>query len=497
MNSSDGRIASAPPPSGLPCTLQDGSDPCPEVYGDARFMCSNLMGGEGVCRSIECTAFEICGNGMDDDCDGVADEVETEVAELCNDADDDCDGVLDEGLDRDGDSYTWCNTGYFVLDCDDNNADVHPRDASGPPEACDGVDNDCDPETFDGDDACEADEICSQGGCREINCQTRPSLCQEDQFCEPGPEPSCQTVPLQSCFVVPCPTGRCDPTSGECVEPLARGRGCSADAECATDLCVPLEALRFGAAVLVPDTGTGMCSTLCCSNEDCEADETCWASGSGTSACVPSSKLEANPPSSAPCQHLSQCGQSECRLGPDGAFGLNERLSYSCQTGGERHDDCTLCGGICHDDTCHFQLCDSNSDCPSGVCIGYCTDPCRSAEDCGELDLRPLGPDFRSRCVYVRSPDRDEPRVDFIRACILHTEGDAADNGATCTNDQDCRDRGCLDADGDTTGERRCAGSCCSDAQCGAQEQCRPVLRGLWEMRCFPRPVFGATASPT
>ncbi|RME52293.1 hypothetical protein D6783_05260, partial [Candidatus Woesearchaeota archaeon] len=69
-------------------------------------------------------ASEVCGNGVDEDCDGVAQEC------VCTDSDGDGYGVA--GL----------NTDCALVgdDCDDNNASVHP----GAPEVCgNGVDEDC------------------------------------------------------------------------------------------------------------------------------------------------------------------------------------------------------------------------------------------------------------------------------------------------------------------------------------------------------------------
>ena len=139
-------------------------------------------------------AEEAC-NGMDDDCDGSADngfacvqslagvpcptacgstgtgmcDATCVVAsctppdEVCNGVDDNCDGYTDEGCatyyaDSDGDGYgneavsMWAvsqPSGYVnnSSDCDDNNDMVSP----GYPEICDdGLDNDCNGEIDDG-----------------------------------------------------------------------------------------------------------------------------------------------------------------------------------------------------------------------------------------------------------------------------------------------------------------------------------------------------------
>ncbi len=85
-------------------------------------------------------ALEFCGNGLDDDCSGMA----------------------DDGLDSDGDGFRACS------DCNDFNPNIYP----GAPELCDGLDNNCDGQV---DNSCERPSLCNgdagnQAGCTDCPC---------------------------------------------------------------------------------------------------------------------------------------------------------------------------------------------------------------------------------------------------------------------------------------------------------------------------------------
>jgi len=120
----------------------------------------------GVFADIGALDFDADGDGfgIPEDCDDGDDARFPGAAEQCDGLDDDCDGEADEGLpiawyfDEDGDGFGgsqgsdgctspgdgWVEAGG---DCDDVDPYVSPEATE---QACDGLDNDCDPATSDG-----------------------------------------------------------------------------------------------------------------------------------------------------------------------------------------------------------------------------------------------------------------------------------------------------------------------------------------------------------
>ncbi len=378
--------------------------------------------------------------------------------EICNGLDDDCDGVIDNGFDQDGDGYSTCVADKSLYDCNDDPATgygIHP----GAPEICNGIDDNCNGKIDEEPNDCsekglecwsDKAECVARGDCRLHGCTSG------------GCDPTTGKCTAPDCVTVPnCPVGtRCDSKSRTCVESAGLGDACDS-----TILCDTGQGQCVSASVLGLTGVTGsVCTTGCCSTDECPSEFVCRASGNGSSMCVRATDAGVS---------LGRAGVlGSCTTGADCRSG-------SCQAGVCTDVCCgqTTCAngaGACsirsgdHDFLCrpksggsdYYGNCQSGGDCTSGLCLGagswsygWCTKHCCSSADCAAGDV-------------CHTADVGNGTVVAYCDQVYWSVGTKL-CGDTCAHDSDCRSGSCPAG--------RCDDTCCQDSDCAGGTVCLPT----------------------
>jgi MYXO-CTERM domain-containing protein len=282
----------------LPGTGGQCTDPGFEMFGDTGECEFGMI--ECIAGGLECSGYigptpEIC-NGLDDDCDGEADQfadcpvpdnmcLDGGCAEPCNMTEFPCPfgfqcKEYDEGRFCIPDQCVGvtCPQGFV---CDSDTGECN--------DLCDGVT--CqDGQTCQGGGCfdcftlgCPDDEICVVGMNNIGTCIPDPCLdveCDEGQFCSDGDCQPLACVPdcpdeqvcidgqcrVDLCSDVECPNGRiCDPQDGDCIGDLCQDINCMSGFAC--------------------DPGSGVCIPDPCLTIDCPDDFECVVTLDGVGSC--------------------------------------------------------------------------------------------------------------------------------------------------------------------------------------------------------------------
>lgn len=382
--------------------------------------------------------------------------------EVCNGVDDDCDGVADDGPAGGGVPCTTIGLGICaagVSACVSGKITCKPIGAAMD-EVCNGLDDDCDGETDDGDpgggDTCTLDAPppcdsghlhCSSGS---VACTVDPPAAPEDADCDSldddcdghtdedfvGAIVACGVPPCDAVGVIVCVDGStqvsCTPPDGA---PCPTGTPCLADGVCQEGVCTP-GGPKPGAC----DDGDSCTTDLCesgvgCSHApvsgSCEDGDACTSGDScSTGGCVAGAQVDCddhNPcthdacnsavgctyaPAAAACDDVDPCTETVC---DEGSCEVSARTPGCCSAGTScSGPDARCVDGECEPATC--EPCDDDSACGAARCLSVA--PGRAcAVRCDSDAVCPLG----TRCQPL--PDGNACLPESGNCCGDDVEG--------------------------------------------------------------------------
>lgn len=322
---------------GVACSFRFSDEVRYSCVGDADcggdgFVCTTKGSAAGSC--CKKTGKEVCGDGVDNDCNGLIDAADSWPSETCNGLDDDCDGKIDEDFDFrfDPTNCGKCGTGCAANESCTNGTCLRRAESN----CSDGLDN-------DGNGKID---------CEEVSCNL--------ELCGPG----CQCQALRK-VERNCIDGLDNDNDSaiDCADDSCAGAGCG-DGGCFCESLKKKESDCADGRDNDDDTSTD-CNDTDCGGKVCQAGTTfrcsgtqCLCNGGGVVA-ETGTKCRDNVDND--CNGLLDCQETACDqqlCNPDGGAG------------------CRCVGGAKTETTCNDRLdndgdgstdCGDSADCPAGT----------------------------------------------------------------------------------------------------------------------------------
>lgn len=288
------------------------------------------------------------------------------------------------------------------------------------------------------------------------------------------------------------------------------GTECVLDSDCKEGLICGTSAILT--TTIVPQDSKPVCTTPCCTSEDCPTGNVCYATSSGSNYCVASTRAGArastqNLAGGAACTSASDCRSGSCTgrcadnsntacTTSDKCNGV-DCIDLQCLDTCCRQNNCAT-GSVCRAlaGTAHASwacgapevmpngsasgevkaTCTENYQCKNANCAfdvyptKHCTPSCCSSADCAAL-----GTNYA--CGYGKQD------TELLKWCFAPVSGAVA-LGAACTVDAQCVSHYC---DPELA---KCMNVCCTDRDCtagdaGTRASCLPSPVGAPTLRCI------------